>query len=103
MGDIMAKISFAQRMRDLFGRRDKDDEELFDDLTDALIEGDVGAKAAVEIADELRVSCQKNHAHGKDEVMHELEAILLRCAPHLGRRPYSRVRCARGTPLRAQS
>ena len=79
MGDIMAKISFAQRMRDLFGGRDKDDEELFDDLTDALIEGDVGAKAAVEIADELRVSCQKNHAHGKDEVIHELEAILLRC------------------------
>ena len=79
MGDIMAKISFAQRMRDLFGGRDKDDEELFDDLTDALIEGDVGAKAAVEIADELRVLCQKNHAHGKDEIMHELETILLRC------------------------
>ena len=50
-GDIMAKLSFAQRMRDLFGGRDKDDEALFDDLTDALIEGDVGAKAAVEIAD----------------------------------------------------
>ena len=79
MGDIMAKVSFAQRMRDLFGGRDKDDEALFDDLTDALIEGDVGAKAAVEIADALKVACQKNHVHGKDEVMRELEAILLRC------------------------
>ena len=75
----MAKISFAQRMRDLFGGRDKDDAALFDDLTDALIEGDVGAKAAVEIADELKLACQKNHAHGKDGVMRELEAILLRC------------------------
>ena len=99
----MAKISFAQRMRDLFGGRDKDDEAIFDDLTDALIEGDVGAKAAVEIADELRVSCQKNHAHGKDEVIHELEAILLRCARHRELRPYSHVRCAHGTPLRERS
>ena len=63
----MAKISFAQRMRDLFGGRDKDDEDLFDDLTDALIEGDVGAKAAVEIADELKVTCQKNHAERSEE------------------------------------
>ena len=76
-------------MRDLFGGRDKDDEAIFDDLTDALIEGDVGAKAAVEIADELRVVCQKNHAHGKDEVMHELEAILLRCVKEVSLSPVS--------------
>jgi fused signal recognition particle receptor len=39
----MGKMSFAERIRGLFGLHRADDEQFYDDLCDALIEGDVGA------------------------------------------------------------
>ena len=55
----MAKISFGQKLKSLFGIHSKEDDNFFDDLTDILIEGDVGAKTAVEIVDNLQKLCKE--------------------------------------------
>ena len=52
------KISFAQKFKNLFSSK-KIDEEFFDDLTDALVEGDMGAKLAYEITEELKKICRE--------------------------------------------
>ena len=72
----MGKISFAERIRSLFGLHSDTDGQFYDDLCDALIEGDVGAKTAVEITGLLRDECRKNHITGEQAVTAELEKLL---------------------------
>ncbi len=71
----MGKISFAQKLRSLFVR--KENTEFYDDLTDALIEGDVGAKTAFEITELLEKNCLKQHISGENDILLELKNILL--------------------------
>ncbi len=73
----MAKVSFAEKLKSLFGFYSKEDENFFDDLTDALIEGDVGAKNAVEIIDELQKKCKEEKITGIDSLRLCLEEMLL--------------------------
>lgn len=72
----MAKVSFAQRIRELF-KGNKESEDFFEELTDRLIEGDIGAKAAFEITERLELSCRKNHLREDREILQELKQILL--------------------------
>lgn len=71
----MGKMSFAQRLRSLFVRREN--AEFYDDLTDALIEGDVGAKTAFEITELLEKKCAKQHISNENGILLELKNILL--------------------------
>ena len=73
----MAKFSFAQKLKSLFGIHPKEDANFFDDLTDALIEGDVGAKTAVEIVDALQRSCKEQRLSGSSAIMAELKKMCL--------------------------
>ncbi|MBQ0039159.1 MAG: signal recognition particle-docking protein FtsY [Treponema sp.] len=73
----MAKISFAEKLRSLFGSKKDNVEEFFEDLTDALIEGDVGAKNAVEIVDELEAKCKEDKITDEDEILKNLKEILV--------------------------
>lgn len=72
----MAKVSFAQRVRELF-KGNKESEDFFEELTDRLIEGDIGAKTAFEITERLELSCRKNHLREDGEILQELKQILL--------------------------
>ena len=54
----MAKISFAERIKKLF-KGDSKSDEFFENLTDELIEGDVGAKTAFEISEILEKNCKE--------------------------------------------
>ena len=72
----MGKISFGQKLKDLFGKS-KVNEEFFEELTDTLIEGDIGAKTSFEIAEMLEESCKKKKIEGSDEITQELKRILL--------------------------
>lgn len=69
------KKSFAEKIKGLFGK--KLDEEFFEDLTDMLIEGDVGAKTAFEISDQLEECCRKEKIEGQQEILLKLKKILL--------------------------
>ena len=72
----MAKISFAERLKNLFAGK-KQNEAFFDDLADSLIEGDIGAKAAFEITETLENACHKNHINDESEIIARLKHILL--------------------------
>ena len=72
----MGKISFAEKLRNLFKGK-KQNEEFFEDLTDSLIEGDIGAKTAFEITDLLEQRCKKEHITDEDLIIQELKKILL--------------------------
>lgn len=72
----MAKISFGERLRKLFGGR-KEDEDFFDDLTDLLIEADVGAKNAVEIVDWLQKKSREDKLSGEEAIVSRLKESFL--------------------------
>lgn len=50
----MARLSFAESLKRLFGRNQESDDAFYDDLADSLIEGDLGAKTAFEVSDALQ-------------------------------------------------
>lgn len=70
-------MSFSDRLRAIFGLG-QDQDELFDELADLLVEGDLGATLAFAIADELKAACKIRHIVGEDAVKAELKQILLR-------------------------
>ena len=74
----MAKMSFAQKLRSLFGGK-RIDGEFFDDLADALVEGDIGAKMACEIAQELERACRGQGVREEADVRRGLRRMLLSC------------------------
>lgn len=71
----MAKLSFAQKFKNLFSSN-KIDEEFFDDLTDALVEGDMGAKMAYEITGELEKICREKKISDEAAIKDELKNLL---------------------------
>ena len=54
----MAKMKFADRLKNFFGIHKNRDEEFFEELSDLLIEGDLGAKNVFELVDELEKNCR---------------------------------------------
>ena len=70
------KISFAQKFKNLFSSK-KVDEEFFENLTDALVEGDMGAKLAYEITEELEEICREKRISDEDAIKNELKNMLL--------------------------
>ncbi len=68
-------MGFSDRLRALFGLRRADD-ELFDELADLLVEGDLGASLAFAVADRLRSSCASKRLSEPAEVKAELKSIL---------------------------
>src|SRR5574344_154110 len=73
----MAKTTFAEKLKSLFGIHKNTDANFFDDLTDALIEGDISAKTAVEIVTVLEKKCKDAHVSGEAEITAELRKMIL--------------------------
>lgn len=69
------KISFAQKFKNLFSSQ-KIDGEFFEDLTDALVEGDMGAKLAYEITEELENICREKKISDEAAIKKELKDML---------------------------
>lgn len=70
------KKSFGARFKSLFSKN-KINEEFFEELTDILVEGDIGAKTAYLIVDELEQICSKNKVTDEQQIMQELKKLLL--------------------------
>ena len=70
------KISFAQKFKNLFSSK-KVDEEFFENLTDVLVEGDMGAKLAYEITEELEKICREKKLSDEADIKNELKNMLL--------------------------
>jgi fused signal recognition particle receptor len=73
--------SFADKLKSFFGNRDSLSEEVFDELTDLLVEGDFGAAAAYRLAEKLKEACRKHAGDGEEvrKILADLlEEILLK-------------------------
>jgi len=70
-------MRFAERIKAILGLG-LPDGELFDELADLLVEGDLGAALAFSVADELKASCRAKRLSEPRAVKAELKAILAR-------------------------
>jgi len=77
--------SFAEKLKSFFGIRPSLSEELFEDLTDLLVEGDFGAAGAFKLADKLKELCRKENVsdgEGARKILAGLlTEILLKAGP----------------------
>ncbi|MBN2811073.1 MAG: signal recognition particle-docking protein FtsY [Spirochaetales bacterium] len=72
----MAGTSFAQKLKRFFGLHGSMDDVFFEDLADALIEGDFGARAAFEIVETLEKRCKTEGLTEKSEILGKLGELL---------------------------
>lgn len=73
----MSKTSFADKLRNFFGIYSLKDDEFFDELSDILIEGDLGAKNVFDLVEELEKRCQSQHITEQHHILLELKKMLL--------------------------
>ena len=71
------KKTFGEKLKSLFSKNSIINDDFYDELTDMLVEGDIGAKTAFEIVDELSGICSKEKIRGQDEIIVKLRELLL--------------------------
>ena len=79
------KKSFGEKFKSLFSK--KIDEEFFENLTDMLVEGDVGAKTAFLRADELEQICRKEKIDDQNQILLKLKELLLQHVKQIELKP----------------
>ncbi|GHU78542.1 signal recognition particle-docking protein FtsY [Spirochaetia bacterium] len=72
----MGANNFADRLKNFFGLRKSISEELFEDLTDLLVEGDFGAAEAMKTVDLLREICKKEKIADPTDLRQKLAELL---------------------------
>lgn len=80
------KQSFGSKFKSLFSKN-KGNEDFFEELIDILVEGDIGAKTAYEIVDELEEVCKQNKISSEQEILGELKKILLQSVTQISLEP----------------
>jgi len=68
-------MNFAERIKSLF-RRSRLGEEVYDELADLLIEGDIGASFAYELVEALRKACKAEGISDSETARKKLKEIL---------------------------
>ena len=71
------KKSFGEKFLALFKKKYALSEDFYEDLTDLRVEGDIGAKTAFQIVDELEEICSKKKISEQDQIIQELKQLLL--------------------------
>lgn len=72
----MAKFSFKEKLVKFFGGQPSFDEDFFDDMTDILIESDIGAKLAFELIEKLEKKCKEQKIKETSQVPSLLKELL---------------------------
>ncbi len=72
------KQSFGEKLKSLFSKSSSINEDFFEELTDMLVEGDIGAKTAFEVVDELETICDKEKIRNQEGILAKLKELLLR-------------------------
>ena len=75
-GIIMAYSDFVSKIKDFFSSKTDADADFFDDLSDMLVEGDIGAKTSFELTSELEKRCKSLKISDNAAVRAELCALL---------------------------
>jgi len=69
--------SFAEKLKGFFGIRPSLSEDVFEDLTDLLVEGDFGAAGAFKLAEKLKELCKKANVSNGEGARKILADLLL--------------------------
>ena len=64
------KKTFGEKLKQLFSKNINED--FYDDLTDMLVEGDVGAKASYQIVEELESICSKEKIKDQNQILQKM-------------------------------
>ena len=81
------KQSFGEKLKALFSKSSSINEEFFEELTDMLVEGDIGAKTAFEVVDELEAFCNKEKIRDQEGIITKLKELLLKDVKPLSLEP----------------
>lgn len=68
--------AIAEQVNSVFSVFVKVDEELFENLEEALIMADLGMETSVQLIDELRLRVKKKHINDGNEVKKELQSVI---------------------------
>lgn len=71
------KQSFGEKLKSLFSKGSSLNDDFYDDLTDILVEGDIGAKSAYTIVEELETICSKEKITDQNGIVNKLKEMLL--------------------------
>ena len=71
------KKSFGEKLKSLFSKGSSINDDFYDELTDMLVEGDIGAKTAFELVDELQEVCTKEKIRDQNDIIAKLRDLLL--------------------------
>ena len=71
------KQSFGMKLKSLFSKSSTINEDFFEELTDMLVEGDIGAKTAFEVVDQLESLCDKEKIREQADILAKLKELLL--------------------------
>ncbi|MCF7943975.1 MAG: signal recognition particle-docking protein FtsY [Spirochaetia bacterium] len=69
------KLNFGKKIASIFNKSLKY-EDFFEDLEDLLVEGDLGASAAMEVSDDLKNYCSRNKVKNENELLLEMKNLL---------------------------
>ena len=69
-------MNFAEKIKSFFSKSPSLSDEFFEELTDLLVEGDMGAKEAYDTADHLRESCKKEKITSPQDARVKLAELL---------------------------
>jgi len=72
---MLKKRSLSEKIKKLFGLG-KTEDQLFDDLEEILIEGDIGPRVAMEVIDELKNRKNKSKIKTRDDYLSALSQLL---------------------------
>lgn len=72
---MLKRKSLADKLKNLFGIG-KAQEELYDELEEILIEGDIGPRLTMEVVDKLKEKVKKEKLHNKEQFSKALKEIL---------------------------
>ena len=83
------KKSFGEKFKALFKKKSAISDDFYEELTDILVEGDIGAKTAFQIVDELEEICTDKKISEQDAVIQELKQLLLKSVKSVELEPES--------------
>ena len=81
------KKSFGEKLKALFSKGSSINDDFYDELTDMLVEGDIGAKTAFELVDQLQEICSKEKIREESEIIVKLRDLLLQDVKALSLEP----------------
>ena len=85
MNSSLDKPGFGKKLKNFFGVKQALSEELFEELSDLLVEGDFGAAGAYKLAEKLKELCKREKISDGEEARKRLadllEEILLKTGP----------------------